>query len=232
MKENKYDYKNILIFSGVIFFFTIALTIFAWGKIPNDTQVPVHWNIQGEVDRYGSKTTGLLTGPGTVLFLTLLLTYVPRMDPRKGNIMQSQKPYKTLIVGILIFVAGLHLITILTVLGYELNMITMMAFLMGVLFMVIGNYLGKVRSNFMFGIRTPWTLSSEESWNKTHRLGGWVFFVTGLLILLNGIFNGSGWVFVTLLGGFFLAILFLFGYSYWVWKKDETVSHETNSKKK
>ena len=97
----------------------------------------------------------------------------------------------------------------------------MMAFLMGALFMVIGNYLGKVRSNFIFGIRTPWTLSSEDAWDKTHRLGGWLFFVTGLLIFLSGLFSENGWIFVMLLGGFFLAIIFLFGYSYWIWKQDK-----------
>ena len=219
--ENKYDNKNILIFSGAMFLFTILLTIWAWGKVASHAQIPIHWNIQGEVDSYGSKTVGLLVGPATVFFLTLLLAYVPRMEPRKGNILQSQKAYKTVIGGILIFAAGLHLITILTVLGYDVNITSTMAFLLGALFMVICNYLGKVRSNFMFGIRTPWTLSSEASWNKTHRLGGWLFFITGLLVFLSGFFSGSGWLFVTLLGGFFLAIILLFGYSYWIWKQGE-----------
>ena len=68
MKGNKHDYKNIPIFSGVIFLLTIALTIWAWGKVPNDAQIPIHWNIKGEVDNYGSKTFGLLMGPGMVFF--------------------------------------------------------------------------------------------------------------------------------------------------------------------
>lgn len=221
MMKNKYDYKNILIFSGVIFLFTIALTIWVWAKIPSDAQIPFHWNIQGEVDRYASKEIGLLVGPLTVLFLTLLLIFIPRMEPRKENLAQSQKAYKTVIGGILVFFAGLHLITILVSLGYVVNIIPAMAFLLGALFMAIGNYLGKVRSNFMFGIRTPWTLSSEVSWNKTHRLGGWLFFITGLLVFLSGFLRNGGWAFATLLGGFFLAIILLFGYSYWVWRRDD-----------
>jgi len=214
-------YKGILIFSGVIFLFTLALTIWAWGQIPADAQIPFHWNIKGEVDNYASKPVGLLMGPVMVIFLTLLLIFIPRMEPRKENLEQSQKAFQTVIGGILIFFAGLHLITILAVLGYEANIASMMAFLLGALFMAIGNYLGKIRSNFMFGIRTPWTLSSEVSWNKTHRLGGWLFFISGLLVFLSGFLRNGELTFGILLGGLFGSIILLFGYSYLIWKSDK-----------
>jgi uncharacterized membrane protein len=96
-----------------------------------------------------------------------------------------------------------------------------MAFLLGILFMAIGNYLGKVRSNFMFGIRTAWTLSSEISWNKTHRLGGWLFFITGLLVFLSGLWRNGELTFGLLFAGTLSSVILLFGYSYWVWKSDE-----------
>ena len=219
--KNKHDYKNILIFSGVIFLFTIALTIWAWGKVPSDAQIPIHWNMKGEVDNYGSKTFGLLMGPGMVFFLTLLLALIPRMEPRKENLAQSQKAYKSVWGVVIIFMATLHLITILATLEYAVNISTLMAFLMGILFIGIGNYLGKVRSNFMFGIRTPWTLSSEISWNKTHRLGGWLFFVIGLLVFLSGFLRNGELTFGLLFAGLFSTITLLFGYSYWVWKQDK-----------
>ncbi len=224
-------YKGILIFSGVIFLFTIALTIWAWGQIPADAQIPFHWNIQGEVDDYASKPVGLLMGPTMVIILTILMIAIPRMEPRKENLAQSQKAYQIVIGGVLLFFAGLHLTTIVAALGYELDVSTMMAFLLGALFMAIGNYLGKIRSNFMFGIRTPWTLSSEASWNKTHRLGGWLFFGFGLLIFLSGFLHSGELTLPLLFSGLFGSIIFLFGYSYWVWRQDETVSHETTSKK-
>ncbi len=218
---NKNSYKGILIFSGVVFLFTLALTIWAWGKIPATAQIPFHWNIQGEVDNYANKTVGLLMGPAMVIFSTLLLVFIPRVEPRKENLAQSQKAYQTVIGGLLLFFAGLHLITILSTLGYGSDVGTMMAFLLGALFMAIGNYLGKIRSNFMFGIRTPWTLSSEISWNKTHRLGGWLFFIVGLLVFLSGFLHDGGLTFSLLLGGLFIAVIFLFGYSYWIWKADD-----------
>ncbi|HIE25035.1 MAG TPA: DUF1648 domain-containing protein, partial [Anaerolineales bacterium] len=169
--KNKSDYENMLIFSGGIFLFTLALTIWAWGKIPADAQIPFHWNIEGEIDKYASKAVGLLVGPFTVFSLALLLIFIPRMEPRQENFAQSQKAYKVIVGGVLIFVSGLHLFAILTALGYEIDIVKVMAFSLGILFMAIGNYLGKSRSNFTLGIRTPWTLSSERAWNKTHRFG-------------------------------------------------------------
>ncbi len=173
--KNKYNYRNILLFSGVVFLMTVLITVFAWQKIPNDAQIPIHWNVKGEVDNYGSKTFGLLIGPGMVFILTLLLTFIPRMEPRIENLQQSQKAYKVVWVFILLLMAALHLMTTLFALGKPVDITMSMAFVIGALFIAIGNYMGKIRSNFMFGIRTPWTLTSDIAWNKTHRLGGWSF---------------------------------------------------------
>ncbi|MBT3323214.1 MAG: DUF1648 domain-containing protein [Anaerolineae bacterium] len=226
--KHKKDYKNILIFSVVVFLFTIALTIWAWGKIPTDAQIPIHWNIKGEVDKYANKFFGLLNGPLSVFLLTLLLTFIPRIEPRIENLQQSQKAYQAVWGAILVFIASLHIVTTLAALGYEENISMMMAFLLGTLFIAIGNYLGKIRSNFMFGIRTPWTLHSEVSWNKTHRLGGWLFMLIGLLVFLSGFLYNAELTFGLLFGGLFLIVILLFAYSYWVWKGDE--KKEVNKK--
>ncbi len=216
----KFDYKDIFIFSGVIFLLALIVTAYAWGIVPEDAQIPFHWNIQGEVDNYASKPLGLLMSPGLIAFMTILLAIVPRIEPRLENLQQSQKAYKVLWGGVLVMMLALHLITISAALGYEENVPMLMAFLMGALFMAIGNYLGKIRSNFMFGIRTPWTLSSDIAWNKTHRLGGWLFFATGLVTFLSGFYRSGELTFGLLLGGLFLSLPILFGYSYWVWKGD------------
>ena len=219
--KNKNAQKRMLIFSGVIFILSILITLFAWQKIPNDALIPAHWNVQGEVDRYASKTVGLLIGPGVILLLSILLAFLPRLEPRVENLQQSQKAYRVVWAVILLFMGLLHLITTMAALNYKINMSMVMAFLSGTLFMAIGNYLGKIRSNFMFGIRTPWTLTNDTAWNKTHRLGGWLFFITGLLTFISGFFHSGKLTFGLLLGGLFLSLLILFGYSYWVWKKEE-----------
>lgn len=219
--KNKYDYKNMLIFSGAIFLIAVGVTIFAWAKVPADAQIPIHWNAQGEVDNYGSKTLGLLMGPGLIFFLSMLLAFIPRIEPRIENLQQSQKACKVVWVFIVLFMLGLHLITTSAALGKSINMATMMSFAIGILFMAIGNYMGKIRSNFMFGIRTPWALSSEKSWNKTHRLGGRLFFLIGLLVFVSAFLQRGNLSFGLLIGGIFVILIVTYAYSYWVWKQDE-----------
>lgn len=219
--KNKYNYKNMFIFSGAIFLIAVGVTIFAWTKVPADAQIPIHWNAQGEIDNYGSKTLGLLMGPGLIFFLSILLAFIPRIEPRIENLQQSQKAYKVVWAFIVLFMLGLHLITTSAALGKSINMATMMSFAMGILFMAIGNYMGKIRSNFMFGIRTPWALSSEESWNKTHRLGGRLFFLIGLLVFVSAFFQRGDLSFGLLIGGVFIILIVTYAYSYWVWKQDE-----------
>ena len=220
MNENKNNFRGMLLLSAVVLLLALAVTAWAWAEIPTDVQIPVHWNAQGEVDRYGSKAAGLLMGPGMLLFLTVLLAFVPRMEPRLKNLQQSQKAYKAVWAALLIFMAILHLITVRAALGYAVDMTAVMGYLMGVLFMAIGNFLGKIRSNFMFGIRTPWTLSSDLAWNKTHRLGGWLFFIVGALVFVSGFFHSGPLTFGLLLVGLLGSVVFLYGYSYWVWKQD------------
>ena len=94
MMKNKFDYKGILSFSGIVFLLAVLVTIFAWAKVPSDAQIPFHWNIRGEVDNYANKSLGLLMGPGMIFFLTLLLAIIPRFEPRLENLQQSQKAYK------------------------------------------------------------------------------------------------------------------------------------------
>ena len=86
--------------------------------------------------------------------------------------------------------------------------------------MIIGNVLGKVRSNFVFGVRTPWTLSSDLAWNKTHRLVGRLFVLLGLAMIVVGLVGGTTAFFVLLLGGIGVVLFVAFAYSYRVWKSD------------
>ena len=219
--KNKHDYKTMLIFSGIVFLLAIGITIFAWTKVPADAQIPIHWNAKGEVDGYGSKAFGLLMAPGLIFGLSLLLAFVPRLEPRGENLLRSQKAYRVVWGFIVVFMLGLHLITTSAALGKNINMAVMMGFAMGLLFMAIGNYMGKIRSNFMFGIRTPWALSSEASWNKTHRLGGRLFFLVGLSVFISAFFQRGELSFGLLIGGLFITLILTYAYSYKAWKEDE-----------
>jgi uncharacterized membrane protein len=109
---------------------------------------------------------------------------------------------------------------VLTAVGRPVDVTRIVPVGLGILFLVTGNYFGRLRSNFVAGIRTPWTLSSELSWNRTHRAAGRLFVGLGLLLALLGLTGSWTATWIVALGGTFTGVGFLFVYSYLVWKRD------------
>ncbi len=128
----------------------------------------------------------------------------------------------------LLYFLALHIILTLSVLGVAVDIGSLVPLLVGLMFVVIGAFLGRVKSNYMMGIRTPWTLSSELSWKKTHRLGGWLFMVEGVLVAVGAIASrGPLWVYL-LMGSIVVLLVTVTVYSYIVWKGDpERTSGDT-----
>ena len=216
MKNN--EFRTMWYWSGAAVLLMLLMGALAWGQIPAGTPIPVHWGIDGTPDRYGSKFEGLLMMPLVIAGLSVLLAAVPYIDPNRVNIAQSAKAYKVTWGGLLIVMVIIHAVAVANALGYAVNVSFYVPLIIGGLFVVMGNYMGKIRRNYMFGIRTPWTLASELSWNKTHRLGGKLFMALGL-----GMMATLAWptlTFYLLIGGIFIMLAVLFGYSYWVWKND------------
>ncbi|HCK98492.1 MAG TPA: hypothetical protein DHW42_00080 [Candidatus Marinimicrobia bacterium] len=188
--------------------------------MPVDVKLPVHWNINGQPDRYAGKFLGLFMMPIVVFIIGLLLFVVPRIEPRQKHIRMSMKAYNLMLIGIVLVFAALHVVVIMNAVGKALSVDKIIPALIGALFIVIGNYMGKVRSNYMLGIKTPWTLSSELSWNKTHRLGGRLFILSGFLIVLSSLLSTGKMTMVILLCLVFGTVIVSFAYSYFIWKKD------------
>ena len=147
-------------------------------------QVPIHWNIKGEVDNYGSRTTGAFLFPAIILGMYLLFLALPYIDPKKRRYEQFRRVYHVFKTIIVFFMVVIYFIASLNALGYRIPVGLWVPVSVGLLFFIIGNYMGKIKSNWFVGIRTPWTLSSEEVWNKTHRFGGKVFILGGVLMTL------------------------------------------------
>jgi uncharacterized membrane protein len=189
----------------------------AWSFAPD--RVPIHWNLQGEVDGYGSKAFGLLLTPLIAAGLYLLLLFIPRIDPGRSNLENSAKAYGAIRIALMVFLTALHIVCVSAALGAKVSMNLFMGLAMGALFIVLGNYMGKLRPNWFAGVRTPWTLSSQLSWTKTHRAAGPVFMAMGVGMLLLG-FVPRGWMLATVLSLDFLAIIGLVVYSYLVWRRD------------
>lgn len=194
-----------------------AASAWAWPLAPDE--VPIHWNLQGEVDGYGSKALGLMLTPAIAAALYLLLLFIPLIDPGRLNLENSAKPYGAIRLATMVFLTALHIVCVRAALGAQVSMNLFMGFAMAALFMVLGNYLGKLRPNWFAGIRTPWTLSSPRSWTKTHRLAGPVFMLMGLGMAIVGLWP-YGWVLAAVLTFDGCAVIFLIVYSYVIWRGD------------
>lgn len=214
---------KLLGLTAVIAIIMFLVSAWAWQQIPAGAEVPVHWNAQGEVDGYGSKFEGLLLMPIIMVGAMGLVALVTFIEPRRRNLLQSGKAFGAFWVALSLFFLFLHTSMVLVTLGYNVPINVVISIGVGALFIVIGNFLGKIRSTYTFGIRTPWTLDSDLAWNKTHRLGGKLFMLAGILILLSGIFlSGISFVAVMMVC-IFGTVIVATVYSYFVWRNDPEV---------
>jgi len=171
------------------FIISIIITIIAtgiaiWFYMVSEGSIPIHWNIYGEVDGYGSPATIFLF-PGTSLFTIILFLLIPKIDPKGENIKKSGPLLPLLMFLISGLMFGLEIITIMTTNNPDTFSINIfISLLLAVLFVVMGYYLPLVKHNYMLGIRTPWTLYSEDIWVKTHIASRYWFIGVGVLFLI------------------------------------------------
>jgi uncharacterized membrane protein len=192
--------------------------VLLWNRLPG--QMASHWNINDEVDGYMSKVWGVFMMPLITLGMFALFLIVPSIDPLKANIAKFREAFNLFIVLIVAFMLYIHGLTLAWSLGYtNFKMSTSMLPAMGFLFLFIGFMLRKAKRNFFIGIRTPWTLSSDTVWDKTHQLGAILFMASGVLAFIGGLFGGitAFWMlFVPLIG----STLFLVVYSYVLYQQE------------
>jgi uncharacterized membrane protein len=144
---------------------------------------------------------------------------VPRIDPGRANYAAFAGAFATFRLALVAFLAALYAVMHLWIRGIEVSMNTVMPLLMGALFIVVGNLLGKLRPNWFIGIRTPWTLSSKDAWVRAHRAGGWVFIAGGLLFMAAGVVR-TEWSLWIAAAGFGAGLVGVTVYSYFVWRAD------------
>ncbi len=207
----------------------LIASIYAWMQLPADVSIPIHWGISGEADGFAGKEVALFIVPVVSLFVAGLLALVPILEPRKINLEKSGKPYLICWIGSLILELVAHMCIVLSALSVDVPVMQVISVALGLLFAVIGNYMGKVRSNYHFGVRTPWTLESEYSWNKTHRLAGWLFVLTGLGTVLSSFSNNGALIVAVMLGGTTVTAIGSIAYSYFCWKNDPSKDAEISS---
>lgn len=213
--------RPLVLFSLATVVGMALLSVWAWGQLPADAQVPIHWGIDGRADGFASKEIALAMLPIAALVLTGILAIAPSIEPRRTNFERSMKLYSVVWIGVIALFVGIHVAMIAIALGNDIAMDRLILVGIGVMFVGIGNYLPKTRSTFLMGIRTPWTLTSERSWTRTHRVGGYGFVALGLVMLALGVVGMTGIVMVAvILGGVLILVSGLFVLSYLVWRND------------
>lgn len=211
----KKKFVKLFVITGIITLLPILIGLLLWNKLPE--QMPIHWNINGEVDKYASKTFNVFGMPLFMLAIHCICTFATRIDPKTENI--SRKPIQLVLSICPILSIGLAAFTYLYVLGYNINIGAVVVVLVGVLFVIIGNYLPKCKQNYTIGIRIPWTLNDEENWNKTHRLGGKLWTVCGILMIPIAFIPDSELMFVGFTILTITMVLIPIVYSYAIYKK-------------
>jgi uncharacterized membrane protein len=197
---------------------SIIASLYFFSHFPE--RVPIHWNISGQPDNWGSPIIAAFLFPAIILGMYLLFLFMPLLDPKKERYDQFRNVYHIFKNILVAFMAIVYFATSLNALGYNIPIGVVVPIMVGLLFIVMGNYMSKIKSNWFVGIRTPWTLSSEEVWNKTHRWGGKLFIIAGLLMASEA-FLPVAWrmpVFILVIA---LAVLGTIGGSYIIYLKEK-----------
>lgn len=173
--------KELLPISLIILAFIVGILLYP--DLPD--KIPSHWNAQGEIDAWSSKSFGAFFFPGITLGIYLLMTFIPLIDPLRRNYSKFATPYfwfRTLFV---LFFVLIYFYTLWSALGTELKINYFIIPTISILFILIGVFLPKIKKNYFVGIRTPWTIHSEEVWDKTHQFSGKLFIIAGVIAFLS-----------------------------------------------
>ena len=182
---------KVLIITSIIILLPMVAGLILWNRLPE--QVPFHWNAAGEIDGWASKPVAVFAPSAVMLALQWLCMLVTSTDPKKQNHPQKVislvlwlNPLLTVFISTLMYASAL---------GGSVRVEMLTPILLGVFFIAIGNYMPKCKQNYTIGIKIPWTLASEENWNKTHRFSSYVWVAGGFVMMLSG-FLGSVWIFL------------------------------------
>jgi len=207
--------KSEIIILGIILI-SFIIGIYFYAQMPS--MVASHWNAKGQVDNYMSKFWGVFLIPVILIGLLFLFMLIPRIDPLKENVKKFRKYFDIFIVLITIFLFYIYSLTLFWNIGKRFNMGIFIMPAIGIIFYYSGILMEKSKRNWFIGIRTPWTLSSENVWNKTHKIGSKLFKIAGVITFI-GILFPEYTIFLVLISAI-SASIYTIVYSYLEYKKE------------
>lgn len=205
-------------FGLVIAALAVVVSLWAYPRLPET--VATHWNLRGEPDGYSPRLWAVALMPLVILGLTGLFAVLPRLDPRRANYEKFRDSYWLIANGVIAFTLVGHGLILASGMGNALHVDRLLPVGIGLLLAFLGNYLTRVEPNWFVGIRTPWTLSSDTVWRRTHRTGGWLFVIGGLVIA-GGAFAPRGTFAPLFITTMVVVTLVPVVQSYILWKREQ-----------
>ena len=210
--------KTSTIIIVILILISFGIGVYLYPQLPE--RMASHWNVAGEVDGYMSKFWGVFLPPIMSVGLFLLFLILPKIDPLRKNFVGFKKYYNTFVTFIIAFLFFIYALIIVWNMGVVFNMTQFIIPVIGMLLFYIGTILEHMKRNWFVGIRTPWTLSSDLVWDKTHKLGSRLFKIVGITVFCSVFFPQYLLWFV--LVPTILMVLLLFVYSYLEYQKEKT----------
>lgn len=200
-------------------FIAVMFAVGAWAYPSLPEQIPTHWGPSGQIDAWSDKSfLSVFAMPLMALALYMLFWVMPYLDPKRGNLIASKQVYSLILELVTGLFVVLHAATLMAAHNNSLPVDRIITVAVGVMFIVLGNYLGRVKRNWTMGVRYSWTLSDDTVWLKTNRLGGRIFTLGGVLGII-GVLLPDPWNIVLLIGPLLLMIPITYVYSWRLYRK-------------
>ena len=195
----------------------VALSIFYYPQLPE--RMATHWGASGEANGYSSRLWGAWMLPLLMALIWMILRAIPHIDPRRANYEKFAGMYDALVILILAFMLLMHVVVLMGATGTQIRMERVLMPSVGVFIAIMGLLIPRVHPNWFVGIRTPWTLTSDLSWERTHKVGGPLFVMLGVVMIASSFLAPEVAIWILVAAALAL-VIFLFAYSYQVWKSD------------
>ncbi|MFC6179188.1 SdpI family protein [Weissella sagaensis] len=207
----KKELRRLLIVTTIVMLVPLVVGLMIWAQLPDN--IATHFGAGGQANGWHSKSKTVFGLPLLMIVIQYICFFSLYFDPSKNNI--NIRLFKGLL-WIAPIIENIMMFSIYGIaLGYSLNIVMIVNFMVGILFITLGNYLHKVKQNYTVGIKIPWTLHSKENWNRTHRFAAWLFLIVGIFMLINGFLQQTWLLIIPILSIVILPI----GYSFILYHK-------------
>lgn len=173
---------------GGLLALAVAVVTSVWAYPALPAMVPTHWNLAGQVNGYSSRLFAVTLTPAIAAFMWLLVLVLPKISPRGFKLAESANAYYACMLAVIVVIVVIHIMVVRAALSASMPSVTLLFLLIGALFMVVGAAMGRIKRNFWMGVRTPWTLASDEVWQRTNRFAGRWLIAGGIAVAISAFF--------------------------------------------